>query len=610
MKVAVIGGGPAGLTTLKFLVEAHKFFPIKPIEVRLFEAESEIGGTFVYRVYESAELVSSKYLTAFSDFRFPDSAPDFVTPELYVEYLRLYASFFNLWPFIECQTRVENVRRGPNGRGHILTLRKKDGLSLWSCDAVAICSGINVNPVIPDIKGIDRVPTVLHACQLKSRAQFGVDKNVIIMGAGETAMDLAHLAVTSKTRSVTLCHRDGFFCAPKIIPSPQSIYNPKRKSSVRPNKPVDTSVASLFDTAYVHPTLQRSQLLWAYYDRWIKSMHWLISGTEEGPDQWVGQMSPGRKYMDSIMLVKSDRALPYMNLGQRSGSWVNRLRGSLLQVPIIETTGKRIDVRSWPTQIDDDGHMRFPAGDIPCDQAGEGKLKADLIVFATGYTRAFSFLSAGYSDVSHANVRGIYKEGDITVGFIGFIRPSIGAIPPLAELQAQFWVLHLLQEQLPDKLLISRDPNALEQYDLDYELHPRQGYDFFNTKRAVDHESYAYQLALDIGGAPKMTYMMGKGWKIFFTWSMGSNFNTKFRLVGPWKWEQGAEEIMSNELFNVVKRSGGYVYLFTYTIIPFVVFGLMSMMLYAGDWVRDCFINLKLFGSAPITKKGLDSSNN
>jgi dimethylaniline monooxygenase (N-oxide forming) len=69
--------------------------------------------------------------------------------------------------------------------------------------------------------------------------------------------------------------------------------------STLPNKPVDTSVASLFDTAYVHPKLQNSQLLWKYYDTWIKKMHTLISGTEEGPDQWVGQMSASRKYADS-----------------------------------------------------------------------------------------------------------------------------------------------------------------------------------------------------------------------------------------------------------------------------------------------------------------------
>ena len=59
MKVAVIGGGPSGLTTLKFLSEAHKYFPIPPITARLFEAEPTIGGTFVYRVYEDAEVFYS-----------------------------------------------------------------------------------------------------------------------------------------------------------------------------------------------------------------------------------------------------------------------------------------------------------------------------------------------------------------------------------------------------------------------------------------------------------------------------------------------------------------------------------------------------------------------
>lgn len=56
MKVAVVGGGPAGVATLKFLATAHLFFPIPPIDVRLFEAEPEIGGTFTQRVYEDAEV--------------------------------------------------------------------------------------------------------------------------------------------------------------------------------------------------------------------------------------------------------------------------------------------------------------------------------------------------------------------------------------------------------------------------------------------------------------------------------------------------------------------------------------------------------------------------
>ncbi|KAL6411474.1 putative flavin-containing monooxygenase [Ilyonectria robusta] len=294
-----------------------------------------------------------------------------------------------------------------------------------------------------------------------------------------------------------------------------------------------------------------------------------------------------------------------MSAGHRSTSWPNRFRRWFMNVPIKETGDRKIDVRTWPEGIDEHGCMCFPREDPPNKQSLENEIQPDVVVFATGYIRAFPFLDIDYPDVVHANVRGVYKKDEVSLGFIGFIRPSIGAIPPLAELQAQFWVLRLLQEQFPNEVPTTLDPNAIVPYDLDYEIHAREGYDFFNTKRAVDHESYAYQLALDMGAAPAITHVMKKGWKVFYTWAMGSNFNTKFRMVGPWKWESGAERIMRNELFNVVKRSGGYVCkswslsttrrphsniilldLATYSLVPFFVFGTLSMMLYAwfGFW--------------------------
>lgn len=56
LRVAVIGGGPAGLATLKFLKTAHKYFGGEPVNVTLFEASEEIGGTFVNKIYEDVEV--------------------------------------------------------------------------------------------------------------------------------------------------------------------------------------------------------------------------------------------------------------------------------------------------------------------------------------------------------------------------------------------------------------------------------------------------------------------------------------------------------------------------------------------------------------------------
>lgn len=584
MKVAVIGGGASGLATARFLVHAHEYFGIDPIEVRLFEAGPTIGGTFVDRVYEGAELVSSKYLTAFSDFRLPDDAPDFLTPERYVQYLRDYATNFDLWDVIELSKKVESVR--PIVNGHVVKVVSGDKVEEWACDAVAVCSGLNVNPWIPEIAGLDLVPTVLHSSQVKTREQFGEGTDVVVMGAGETGMDMAHLAVTSPTKSVALCHQAGFFCAPKIIPLP----GPAHKRSVeaaRRNKPVDTSVASLFDTAYAHPVLQRSQLLWFVYDQWVKKMHMLISGTEEGPDQWVGHMSKERKHVDSLFMVKSDRALPYMSDGHRSESWWNKKRTQFLNVPIRETNGRKIDVLSFPKYIGQDGFIT-----VHDDDNNIKRIKPDIIVMATGYRTNFPFLDTDYPRLSEANVRCIYSERDVTLAYIGFVRPNLGAIPPLAEMQAQLWVLRLLQQHPSTKVPVTRDTNAVGHYELDWKLHARAGYDLFAKKRAVEHESYAYQLALDMGSTPTISHVWSKGWKIFFTWAMGSNFNPKFRMIGPWKSSEHAEHIMSNELFNVVKRSGGKVYLVTYTIIPFIFFGSLSITLCVIFWLLSPIIRL------------------
>lgn len=56
MRVAVVGAGPSGLVSLKYLLTAHNFFHTEPIEAVLFESEDAIGGTFSQRSYEDGEV--------------------------------------------------------------------------------------------------------------------------------------------------------------------------------------------------------------------------------------------------------------------------------------------------------------------------------------------------------------------------------------------------------------------------------------------------------------------------------------------------------------------------------------------------------------------------
>jgi dimethylaniline monooxygenase (N-oxide forming) len=64
-RVLVIGAGPAGLVSLKTLRE-------QGYDAVCFEDSTDVGGTFVNKAnYDDGKLVSSKYITPFSDFRLP-----------------------------------------------------------------------------------------------------------------------------------------------------------------------------------------------------------------------------------------------------------------------------------------------------------------------------------------------------------------------------------------------------------------------------------------------------------------------------------------------------------------------------------------------------------
>ena len=233
MKVAVIGAGPSGLVTLKYLSQAHHSLGCDQVDVRLFEYQSGIGGTFRTRAYEDAEvgrlrlqtqnmltemqLVSSKQLTTFSDFRC-DAPQDFLKASRYVEYLEAYCKHFALNAFIQLNTRIVRVKRRACG-GHtiVYTSGSGGGHDEWDCDAIAVCSGLHVEPNLPVIDGIYKVPRVIHSSEFKSRDCFASSPTVMVVGCGETGADIAHLAVTTPSVSkVLLCHRDGFHFAPKV----------------------------------------------------------------------------------------------------------------------------------------------------------------------------------------------------------------------------------------------------------------------------------------------------------------------------------------------------------------------------------------------------------
>lgn len=122
--------------------------------------------------------------------------------------------------------------------------------------------------------------------------------------------------------------------------------------------------------------------------------------------------------------------MPYISAPYRSKSLLHRIRSSILQVQLPDTEGRVIDLAPWPAHIDSKGVIHFIDNGRPEAHAMRGvKRKVDVLVFATGYDQTFPFLDKAYPRPEDADIRRIWKTGDETVGYIGFIRPSFGITP-------------------------------------------------------------------------------------------------------------------------------------------------------------------------------------
>ncbi|KAF2130405.1 dimethylaniline monooxygenase [Dothidotthia symphoricarpi CBS 119687] len=563
MRVAVIGAGPGGLATLKTLLEAST--PERPIEAFLFEAEEKIGGTFHYRAYENAELVSSKQLTTFSDHRFPLSAPDHISLPQYVDYLQSYVERFSLEPLLKLGCRVTSIEPlakspGLKWKHRVKYVKKQDDgkEQFFDCSHVAICTGLHVEPNKPTIPGIENVKgEVFHSAQYKKRAQL-TGRDVLIMGCGETAMDVAYEAIKADAKSVTMCFRTGFLSFPKAL-SRFQVFGKQFKGGL----PIDGLITNLFETAYVHRSIAASRMRWFVSDFVIKRVLWFLTGTQAGMNQHVGALPHDRLGRAFVFLNKSSKAMPYLNRPYKEKHPLGFLGNGYVDPPEDAQSKRWVDTCTFPERIDETGRVIFQKRPDRKDWRRMQKIEVrpNCVVYCTGYKQSFSYLHESYPTAGDATIRNIVAPTEPTVSFIGFVRPGVGAIPPIAEQQAMWWVA-----LITNRMTMPTDPPH-------YHLLSK---DTARIQYGVDHSAYMSTLAKDFGGAPGLLELWkAHGLKVLFVYCFGASFVTFYRLVGPFK-SEAAPGIARTELAETITRRGILGNLF-FGVIPMMFYGMINL---------------------------------
>lgn len=208
----VIGAGSSGIATCKVLHE-------RGLPFECFDKSDRVGGNWVFgnkngmsACYRGLCINTSKRRMEYSDFPMPDDYPDFPRHDQIAKYFESYVDHFGFRDSIELERSVEHVAREADGTWRV-TL---DGGEVRRYDAVAVANGHHWDPRWPDPPFQGRFDGAqLHSHDYRDAEPFR-GKHVVVVGMGNSAMDIA--VESSETAARTyLAARRGAWIFPKYL---------------------------------------------------------------------------------------------------------------------------------------------------------------------------------------------------------------------------------------------------------------------------------------------------------------------------------------------------------------------------------------------------------
>jgi len=499
-RVAVVGAGPSGLATVKeLLAEGHR--------PTCFEQAADLGGVFRYGedgvVWESCRLTSSAPLTAFSDFPMGPGQTGHLPVGEYVDYLRRYCTAFGVTPHLRFGTRVEAVEPHPDGGWRVRT-RAANGVAEERFDAVAICSGLHQHPHVPVFPGQEGFPgTIMHGASYRRPADVA-GKRVLIVGAGESGADVV-AEVAEHAAETVLSLRRGVGVQKRI-----SFGHP---GDYRTSRLVHSTAQWVFQSRDPADDEKRRVYRWlclplVLVDKVLQLVHragWELLPLVRTPHADERRVNVETWRLTKRLLHESGGALAEQ-FGTKSDEFVRAIaRGRCRRVGAI---------------------ARF---DGPRVQFEDGsRFDPDLVILCTGFETRLPMLDPAFG-AAPRYLHTFHPEIGADLGFIGFLRPAFGAIPPLAELQARWFALL----QSGSRVLPSAETMAAA---IAYWTDVRASYFRPVGDRLghlVDHTSFCDALASEIGCKPTRAALRRQSRAFRRRFYAAPFVAAQYRMVGP-----------------------------------------------------------------------------
>jgi dimethylaniline monooxygenase (N-oxide forming) len=210
----VIGAGSSGIAAVKTLAA-------RGFDVTAYEKSDRVGGNWVWgntngmsSAYRSLHINTSRERMEYTDFPMPKSYPDFPHHTHIAEYFDAYTEHFGVKDRVVFGTGVERAERREDGAWEV-TL---DTGETKSFDALVVANGHHWNPRWPEpgYPGQDTFTgEQIHAHHYDTAEPYK-DKRVLVVGIGNSAMDIAAESSYLASRTV-LSSRRGAYVLPKYL---------------------------------------------------------------------------------------------------------------------------------------------------------------------------------------------------------------------------------------------------------------------------------------------------------------------------------------------------------------------------------------------------------
>jgi dimethylaniline monooxygenase (N-oxide forming) len=210
--VCIIGAGSSGITAAKTLKEHG-------ISFDCFEKGSQIGGNWRFNndngmssAYRSLHINTNRMIMAYSDYPMPIDYPMFPHHSHIINYFDDYVNHFGIREDIQFNTEVKDVTRNDDGTYIVET---SNGVHIY--DNVIIANGHHWNPRFPEpaFKG-DFTGEILHSHYYREVEQVR-GKNILVVGIGNSAVDIACEAARTYSGNVVISTRSGANIVPNWL---------------------------------------------------------------------------------------------------------------------------------------------------------------------------------------------------------------------------------------------------------------------------------------------------------------------------------------------------------------------------------------------------------